>query len=389
MLRNGNTKTLGLLLLAILILSSSTVILGAELKVSSVKPSDVYFGVSYGGVSAEGAKPLIDKVKGYTNIFLIASYDITSNETALNEICNYCKQSNLKFIVYFQFISHIIYPWHQAWMDTAKQRFGSNFLGVYLQDELGGKQIDGNSTQKTVLNASSYADAANQYISNIEAFNSTMDAKRRGIPIFLADYALYWFDYQAGYNTVFAELGSNASVVRQIALCRGAADLQGKDWGAIVTWKYEQPPYMPSAGEMFSDMVSAYSAGAKYVLVFNYPTYPSGNPYGVLSEEDFAALQQFWHYINTYPRENYGSQTAQVALVLPADYGWAMRRSSYITSDLIWGLFPEDSKAPTVLNAAITLVDRYGLKLDIVYEDSRYNVTNRYSQIYYWNSTLT
>jgi len=389
MLRNGNTKTLGLLLLAILILSSSTVILGAELKVSSVKPSDVYFGVSYGGVSAEGAKPLIDKVKGYTNIFLIASYDITSNETALNEICNYCIQSNLKFIVYFQFISHIIYPWHQAWMDTAKQRFGSNFLGVYLQDELGGKQIDGNSTQKTVLNASSYADAANQYISNIEAFNSTRDAKRRDIPIFLADYALYWFDYQAGYDTVFAELGSNASVVRQIALCRGAADLQGKDWGAIVTWKYEQPPYMPSAGEMFSDMVSAYSAGAKYVLVFNYPTYPSGNPYGVLSEEDFAALQQFWHYINTYPRENYGSQTAQVALVLPADYGWAMRRSSYITSDLIWGLFPEDSKAPTVLNAANTLVDRYGLKLDIVYEDSRYNVTNRYSQIYYWNSTLT
>jgi hypothetical protein len=388
MSKNGNAKAWGLLLLVILILSS-VVILVLELQVSSVKPSDVYFGVSYGGLSAEGSKPLIDKVKSYTNVFLIASYDITTNETALNIICNYCVQANLKFIVYFQFISRIFYPWHQAWMDTAKQRFGSYFLGVYLQDELGGKQIDGNLTQKTVLNASSYADAANQFVKKIASYNSTQDAKRRDIPIFIADYALYWFDYQAGYDTVFAELGSNASVPRQIALCRGAADMQGKNWGAIITWKYEQPPYMPSASEMFTDMVSAYSAGAKYVLVFNYPTYPNGNPYGVLSEEDFAALHQFWHYINTYPRESCGIESAQAALVLPADYGWAMRRSNYITSDSIWGLFPEDAKASIVLNSTITLVDRYGLKLDIIYDDARYNVTNRYAQVYYWNSTLT
>jgi hypothetical protein len=68
-----------------------------------------------------------------------------------------------------------------------------------------------------------------------------------------------------------------------------------------------------------------------------------------------------------------------------------MRRSSYITSDSIWGLFPEekDSKAPMVLNSTNTLIDRYGLKLDIVYEDISYNVTNRYGQVYYWNSTST
>lgn len=389
MLKNGNAKAWGLFLLAVLILSSSTVLLGEVLQVSSAKPSDLYFGISYGGVSAEGAKPLIEKVKGYTNIFLIASYDITANETALNIICNYCVQSNLKFIVYFQFISRIFYPWHQTWMDTAKQRFGSNFLGVYLQDELGGKQIDGNSTQKTVLNATSYADAANQYVNSIASFNSTMDAKRRDIPIFISDYALYWFDYQAGYDTVFAELAWNASVAREIALCRGAADMQGKDWGAMVTWKYDQAPYMPDSTEMFSDMVSAYLAGAKYVFVFNYPTYPDSNPYGVLSEEHFAALQQFWHYINTYPRESYGVQTAQAALVLPADYGWAMRRTTYIITDSIWGLFPEDAKASIILNSTNTLVNRYGWNLDIVYDDARYNVTSRYLQVYYWNSTLT
>jgi hypothetical protein len=385
MLKTGNVKLFGVAILAILVLSSFTVVFGTEFQVSSSKPSDFYFGVTYGGVSAEGAKPLIDKVKSYTNLFIIASWNITTNETALNEVCNYCSQANLNFIVYFQFISRIIYPWHQTWLDTAKQQWGNKFLGVYLQDELGGKQIDGNDTLKTVMNAASYADAASQYINDIQNYNSTIDAKSRDIPMFISDYALYWFDYQAGYDTVFAELGANVSVPQQIALVRGAADMQGKDWGAIVTWKYNQAPYMPSATEMYSDMVSAYQAGAKYVLVFNYPTYPDNNPYGVLSDQQFTALKQFWYYVNTYPRETYGIQTAQAALVLPSDYGSALRNPY----DSLWGLWPADSKTPIILNATYSLIAKYGLHLDIVYDDARYNVTNRYSQVYYWNSTLT
>ena len=325
MLKTVNAKLLGLALLAVLILSIVTVVLVAEFQASLAKSSDFYFGVTYGGVSAEAAKPLIDKVKSYTNVFIIASWNITTNETALNEVCNYCSQANLCFIVYFLFISRIIYPWHQTWLDTAKQQWGNKFLGVYLQDELGGKQIDGNDTLKTVTTATSYADAANQYINNIQMYNSTIDAKRRDIPMFISDYALYWFDYEAGYDAVFAELGANVSIPQQIGLVRGAADMQGKDWGVIATWKYTQAPYMPNATELYSDLVTAYHAGAKYVLVFNYPTYPDNNRYGVLSDQHFAALQQFWYYVNTYPRETYGIQTAQAALVLPSDYGSAMR----------------------------------------------------------------
>jgi hypothetical protein len=130
--------------------------------------------------------------------------------------------------------------------------------------------------------------------------------------------------------------------------------------------------------------VSSYIAGAKYVFIFNYPTYPKGNPYGVLSEEDFAIMKQFWHYVNTFPRETYGVKSAQSALVLPSDYGSAMRRPD----DWIWGLFPEDSKASIILNNTKSLVETYGLGLDIVYDDAHYNVTGIYTQLYYWNSTL-
>ena len=60
---------------------------------------------------------------------------------------------------------------------------------------------------------------------------------------YTSDYALYWFDYKAGYDTVFTEFGWNNSRQMDIALCRGAATVKGKDWGAIITWTYDQPPY--------------------------------------------------------------------------------------------------------------------------------------------------
>jgi hypothetical protein len=389
-------KLLCIALLVILVGSTILSILFSDQIVSKQKPSNFYFGVSYGEPSADAAKPLIDKVKDYTNVFIIDSWDITTNETALNEVCNFCVQANLKFIVYFAFISRIIYPWHQTWLDTAKQQWGDNFLGVYLQDELGGRQLDGNFAGepmgdliiKTVPNATNYADAANKFVNTIASMNSTIDAKKRDIPLFIGDYALHWFDYKAGYDTVLAELAWNYSTPQQIALVRGAADVQGKDWGTIVTWKYRQAPYMPNASELYNDMVASYIADAKYVFVFNYPTYPDNNPYGVLSEEHFAAMKQFWYYVNTYPRETFGVQKALAALVLPADYGWAMRRTPYFAQDTIWGLWPEDDKAPLILNNTNTLVNRYGLRLDIVYDDANYNLTDKYQSLYYWNSTL-
>jgi hypothetical protein len=377
-------KLKGLILIVIVVLSSFLVLYSNSNSNSEAKDT-IYFGVSYGQEKAEEALPLIDKVKDYTNVFFINSWNITANQTALNLVCNYAAQANLKFIVYFDFISRIAFPWHQQWLDTAKQRWGDKFLGVYLRDEPGGKQIENNDF---FTNASDYSDAANKFIQSIQSYNSTIDAKRRGVPMFTADYALYWWDYLAGYDTVFAELGWNISSSRQIALCRGAANMQGKDWGAIVTWKTDNPPYLANGEEIYGEMVSAYLAGAKYVIVFNYPKYPQDNPYGVLTDDHFTAMQNFWSYVHAYPRSTYGTVDAQAVLVLPKDYGWGMRRSQYIVQDKIWGLWFEDEKAPLILNNVNKLDAKFNFQLDIIYEDARFTYGGKYRYVYFWNSTI-
>jgi hypothetical protein len=379
-------KVWGLLLILILAVAACVpIIYHYYTTLGEKQQDDFYFGVSYGQVTAQGAKILIDKVKDYTNFFFINSWDITINETALNEVCDYSAQANLKFIVYFDFISRVNFPWHQKWLDTAKDRWGDKFLGVHLRDELGGKQID---RTELFTNASDYNDAANQFVNVIDSYTSTKDAKSKGIPMFISDYALYWFDYLAGYDTVFAELGWNLSTTQQIALCRGAANMQGKDWGAIVTWKTDNPPYLANGEEIYGDMVSAYRAGAKYVIVFNYPKYPQDNPYGVLTDDHFTAMQNFWSYVHAYPRSTYGTVDAQAVLVLPKDYGWGMRRSQYIVQDKIWGLWFEDEKAPLILNNVNKLDAKFNFQLDIIYEDARFTYGGKYRYVYFWNSTI-
>jgi hypothetical protein len=353
--------------------------------VGSAEPDEFYFGVSYGGEHAEDALPLIDKVKDYTNLIIINSWNITTNQTALNLVCDYAADSGLSFVVYFDFISRITFPWHQEWLDTAKERWGDYFLGIHLRDEPGGKQLE---SLDMFTNASDYADAAQKYVEAISSYNSTLDAKEKGIQMFTSDFVLFWWDYLAGYDTVFTELGWNISTNRQIALCRGAATMQGKDWGAIIAYKTDTPPYLGTADEIYCDMVSAYRAGAKYVVIFNFPTYPEDNPYGILSETHFEAMQNFWQYTHSYSRATYGSVEVNTVLVLPSDYGWGMRRSSYITEDKIWGIWPEDDKSTQILQNVQWLESRSNLQFDIVYEDPRYDYTKVYSTVIYWNTTL-
>ena len=378
-------KTKAIVLVAIIAIASLALIYLQYINTQSAFEDEFYFGVSYGDITAQQAKTLIDKVKPYTNFFLLNSFNITTNQTALTEVCDYAAQADLKFVVYFDFISRIRYPWHQTWLDTAQQRWGDKFLGVHLRDELGGKQIEG--VNSTVTSAVDYSDAANQFVNNITSTNSTIDAKTRGIPLFTSDFALYWWDYLAGYDTVFAELGWNASSTEQIALCRGAANVQGKDWGTIITWTYSEPPYF-TGEQIYEDMVLSYQAGAKYVVVFNHPTYPEDNPYGILSEAHFEAMEQFWNYKNANPR-TLNEAKAEAVLVLPRDYGWGMRRNPYITNDRIWGLWDEDEKAPIILNSLNSLVTKYGLKLDVIFEDQRFSYADKYRQVYFWNSTIT
>jgi hypothetical protein len=355
-----------------------------------------YFGVTYGSTTTWEAKLLIDKVKGYTNLFIVDSWDISTNETALTEICQYAINAGLSVIVYFDFVFFDIdqWLWLRTWMGTTTQRWGDKFLGIYLYDEPGGKQIDtnqwrsGSFARKAMENVSNYSDAARRFVTSIPSTISWQNVRNVSLPIFTSDYALYWWDYLAGYDAVFVELGWNNSRVQQIALCRGAANVQGKDWGAIVVWTYDEPPYLAGGHEILEDMVTAYRAGAKYIVLFNFPKYPETNPYGTLSEEHFTAMKQFWSYIHEQSRNNSERADGHVALVLPKDYGWGTRRTAQFVEDKIWGFWSEDQKTLIIGKNMAKLLTQYGLNLDIIFDESQFKYQQIYRQTYFWNTSL-
>lgn len=379
-----------LLLVAFLVSAVCLPIVYVHYKIiDEASEENLLFGVTFGLNTTNEAKLLIDKVKGYTNLFVVNSWTVSTNETALNEICEYAVNANMSFMVFFDFISHVIYPWHQTWLDTATQRWGNKFLGIYIYDEPGGRQIDNGQwdtaeeTKKIFENVSDYNDASNRFVSSIISSRSMQDLKNRSIPAFTSDYALYWFDYLAGYDAVFAEFGWNHSRTQQIALCRGAAKVQNKQWGAIITWTHRNPPYLESGTDMLKDMMTAYRAGANYLIVFNYPKIKD-NPYGILTEEHFAAMERFWNEIHSFPRSMFGEVEGQVAFVLPKDYGWGMRNPS----DKIWGIWPPDNLSPLIWDKMSRLIERYGLKLDIIYDDHRFNFEEKYLKVHFWNNTI-
>ncbi len=382
-------KFVWLILLFILLISAISLPAIYDEYIKGETEDNFFFGVSFGGNTTNQAKLLIDKVKGYTNFFIINSWDVAINETALNEISQYVVDSDMYFMVFFDFVSSVTYPWHQTWLDTAEERFGDKFLGVYLYDEPGGKQIDTgywkgkdnvSSIPETVSN---YGDAAELFVTGISSLNSTKDVKQKNMQMFTSDYALYWFDYLAGYDTVFVELGWNHSRTKQIALCRGAANVQDKDWGAIITWTYNESPYLESGTRLLQDMITAYRAGAKYVTVLNYPYYQT---FGILEEEHFTAMKQFWDLTRSPQQDSLEKIEGEVAFVLPKDYGWGMRRPD----DNIW--FREwgpDELSSLIWGNMNKLIDKYELRLDIIYNDTKFDFGDAYSEIYFWNSQIS
>ena len=478
-----------------------------------------YVGVTFGGENSADAETLIDRVKDYTNLFVIASGPLQYNITELEHTCDYAVKSGLDIIVYFGSYeaqrNTTIY-----FSNSAKARWGNHFLGIYYGDEPSGKALDnrlnlqnvpdlGNVTKDqlgieisqtvgsswnikyfsysgeidincydppssnmttyypngTVTLSKSYADdnarnefliylpngttlkqessppANNNYIvyqngtsilqqtthipwptltysivedkgnfsqfePYLQVWNSrpfqTIDdlstvaksyvstqkemtswiANQSNVKLFTSDYVLPWWDYQIGYDTVFAELGWNNTVSQEIGLVRGAANLQNKSWGTIITWKYTHPPYLTSGDEMYDQMLASYECGAKYVVVFNYADGMDG-PYGILQDEHFHALQRFWNEVVQNSSVVNGGIKPEAVLVLPKDYGWGMRNPN----DTIWGLWNANSTSQQIWTQLQSKLAQFGSRLDIVYDDPAYPVDGKYSQFYYWNQT--
>lgn len=392
---------LATVLVVIVVVASAVYLLNPQKQSANSKP-DFYLGVSFCGNTTAEAKLLIDKIKPYTNLFIIQSGPVSINETALNEIMNYAIDSGLDVIVYFGFFNPD-YPWQLPWLDYAKQQWGNHFLGVYLNDEPGGYLLDLNwtsyFTQAKIHNSSDYYlhnpavdlalngslppdynQAATHFNYEVYFNLSVNELKNRSIPAFTSDYALYWFDYLGGYDTVLTELGSNASITQSVALDRGAARMQNKTWGAIITWTYTQPPYLASGSVIYEQMLDAYLAGAKYIVIFDYPQLP-GNPYGVMTDEHFEALQKMWNTAQAVKPDD--KQSDDVVLVLPQNYGWGMRQQD----DRIWGVWGPDEKSPQIWNISRELLAKYDFRLDMVYDDANFPVDNLYWRVYYWNQT--
>ncbi len=383
---------------------------------------DVYVGVAFGGNTTEEAKVLIDRVKSYTNLFILDSgrNAISENQSAVEEICDYAVSQGLSVIINLgvrdALQANNSWFWRQPLNVTEQlwtQRWGSKFLGIYYNDEPGGVQLDGNwsawfrtyGEEYLQSNSSTSNDLDQIYLKMLaymdngtEPQNYNLEAKffvqdvlksdrgldelnAAGITTFTSDYGLYWFDYLGGYNVLFTELGWNCSVAEQIALVKGAARLQNKEWGSIITWTYDSPPYLDSGDQIYDQMLSSYEAGAKYIVVFDYP-YSAGNVYGVMSNDQFIALQRFWNDITQQKLPNLSAPDA--VLVLPQNYGWGMRNPN----DTIWGFWPTDDKTQQIAIATSELLAQYGVSLDIVYYDPAFPIADvAYKQVYYWNST--
>lgn len=401
-------RFLAILLTAIIIvatvIAATRMLTDSDIYTNQNMRSDYHFGVSFCGNTTAQARILIDRVKSFTNLLVVQSGPVSANETALNEIVNYAVAANLDVIVYFGYFN-ANYTWQVPWLDYAKQTWGSHLLGIYMHDEPGGATLDANWTsyfqQLSIRNSSIYYQhqpaidlamnsslpldsyqlnqTAYHFVTELQSDPYLAELRARQLQAFTSDYGLYWFDYEGGYDTIFGEIGSNESSTQTIALVRGAADMQNKTWGTIVTWTYDQSPYLENATSLYTDLMLSYVAGAEYTVIFDYPQI-GDNPYGVLTEEQLAAMQQFWQDIHSTTSET----QAEAAYVLPYAFGWGLRAEN----DTIWGLWAPDNASLQIWTNLQTLIAKYGVKLDIVYDDPAFPLAGRYAAVYWWNQTV-
>jgi hypothetical protein len=339
--------------------------------------SEFYFGVDAAYADIDEITELIDQVSAYTNIVLIGSTGVSHNASKLNKTCQYLWAKNLSFIVYDE------HPFNLDKLNETVEMWRENFLGLQYEDEHGGGQLI-LYEWRSVSEADNYSDAANQFVNWISFYleprpwiNYSGPAPV-DFPLFTVDYALYWFDYKAGYDVVLAEFGWNHSRQLNVALCRGAATIQNRDWGVITTWTYTHPPYIESGAELYNDLVYAYENGAKYIMVFD-----TNHEYteSILRQEHFDAMKQFWDYTRANPRKN--SQSGKgVAYVLPKDYAYGFRGPN----DKIWGLWEADPLSLELSENLGGFLKQYGTRLDIIFDDGL-RLDKTYSKYIFWNGT--
>jgi hypothetical protein len=344
---------------------------------------DVYVGVDAAYADMSELKARIDQVKDYTNIFILGSTAITMDEAKLNEMSKYISERGLSFATYTHTTENTSIDFNQStWTAHAKQQWPNSFEGLYCYDEPGGYQVDCHSLFMMVKEIDLYSEAANLYVQRLHSYLTEFIAL--DTVIMTSDYALYEYDYRAGYDLVLAEYAWNHSRIINTALCRGAATMHNKDWGVMITYTYDHAPYLVSGTELYQDMVTAYENGAKYILIFDYAKdSETGETYGILQKEHLNAIKQFWKYVKSNPRPN-NPVNERVAYVLPPNFGYGFRNPD----EYIWALMKNSTLSNQIWNDINTYTQQYGQKFDIIYADTPNFDNCTYSKLIYWNGTV-
>jgi hypothetical protein len=394
----GKNSRRNVIVLSVLLLVFGLLVtlIGAALLIKNIVDVDdqpVYVGIDIGFGDEETVYKIADAVKGYVNLIILGSLNVTTDTAKLTRVCDYLYQQGFSFIVFVAFTVVAHQPPYlppdgpsaQFFLDGEK-RWGDKLLGAYIFDEPGGKYVD-LTTKADLPYVTNYSQAANTFITH-NGYILTNYSDYYGTPNltrYTSDYALYWYDYLAGYDVVFGEFVGNQSRQLTVALCRGAAKSLDKNWGSIITWKYDKPPFIEGPLQLLHDMVLAYKNGAKYIIVFDSPgNHTATTPYGILRPTHLLAIRLFWTYTQLSPTPE--EFPAETAYVLPSDYGYGFRGPA----DKIWGLFGPDALSPVIWNASNSLIQKYGTKLDIVYETKTDSVpvTLPYKKLIYWNGTV-
>jgi len=386
---------LGVVLVCVLVLALVGVNLLSEENLK--EQPNILVGVDVGYGDESDVYRVADAVQGYANLIIIGSLNVTSDPAKLTRVCDYLYDKGFSFIVFVGYGPVMPKGPDPQFFNTTVKQWGSKFLGAYIFDEPGGKQLDYSPgslhyIDKPIKQASNYTDAAEQYVKDIYSFAidyagpTYYDAPN--LEVFTSDYALYWFDYLSGYNAVLAQFVGNQSRQIAISLCRGAANVQGRSWGAIIT--FSQGSTIENPQQLYSDMVLAFENDAKYIVVFDSSSNQTSTPgIGLLTAQHLDSMKRFWTYAIAHPRVDL--DPAEVAYVLPADFGFGFRG----TNDTVWGLtFPlnetDSALQSKIWNDTNNLVAQYGEKLDIVYENLVDGFHSRlvYDGLIYYNGTI-
>jgi hypothetical protein len=352
-------------------------------------PPPVFVGIDVGYGNETDVYKTADAVEGYANLIIIGSLAVTEDTAALTRVCDYLYDKGFYMMVYVGYAEKGDFPPrgpNSLFFNTTAKQWGEKFLGAYMFDEAGGKQID--QKHPILEMADNYTQASQIYVERLSnaLTNYTCYYSSPDLQLFASDYALYWYDYLSGYDVILGEYVGNQSRPITNSLCRGAAHSLDKEWGVIITWKYNQEPFLENPRELYEDMVLAYENQAKYIIVFNSPennTHPTS--LGTLTTKHLEAMKQFWNYTKTHPQSE--SYAANTAYVIPSDYGYGFRSAN----DKTWGLWEADGLSSQVWNDTNSLLQTYDNILDIIYESAVNNPKTilPYDRLVFWNGTIT